>query len=631
MPKRKKGRDVRRKRVVVILALAAVVALAVVACGGGDEEAAPTGTTAAGQPTKGGTYRVDVETSFDFTKDFDPTAEYTAVGWSFYNLIIRKLMTYKQTVGSAGNQPVPDLAEDFPEVSDDGLTYTFKLKDGIKFGPPLSREITSKDFAFEFDRLANPDIGSFGYPLYYEVIKGFKEVEDGKAKHVSGIETPDDKTIVFHLTKPAGDFVYRLAMAAAGPIPEEVAGCFKKAGEYGRYVISSGPYMIEGSDQLDASSCDTLKPLPGYNPETQLILVRNPDYDPATDSPEVRENFPDRFEFKINSSNEDCFNRTKAGLIEDNICSETGKEIREYTTDDELKDLLKANPDDGVFYLSMNLALPPFDDIHVRKAVNWVMDKTSMIRAWGGPVVGEPARHIIPPAMAPPELADYDPYKTPGYNGDVEAAKKEMAQSKYDTNQDGLCDAPECDNVVNIMGNTERDKGLVPIMEEDLKKIGINLKTRQLNDPYEFLFTPKEKTQFSGTAGWGKDYPDAFTYYLYLFDGRTITPDFTYNEPLVGLTKAQAADIGIDYPAGGVPSVNSDIDKCIAISDADERTTCWGDLDKKIMEDIVPWVPWIWRNYTNTISDAVTKWDFDQSTGMQAWAHVAVDPSKQSH
>jgi hypothetical protein len=47
------------------------------------------------------------------------------------------------------------------------------------------------------------------------------------------------------------------------------------------------------------------------------------------------------------------------------------------------------------------------------------------------------------------------------------------------------------------------------------------------------------------------------------------------------------------------------------------------------MEEIVPWVPWLWRNYTNTISDAVTKWDFDQSTGMQAWAHVAVDQSLQ--
>ncbi len=99
---------------------------------------------------------------------------------------------------------MPDLAADPPEVSEDGLTYTFTLKDGIMFGPPLSRAITSEDVKYAFDRLANPDIGAFGYPLYYEVITGFKAVADGKAKSVSGIETPDDKTIVFHLTsRPA--------------------------------------------------------------------------------------------------------------------------------------------------------------------------------------------------------------------------------------------------------------------------------------------------------------------------------------------------------------------------------------------------------------------------------------------
>ena len=89
--------------------------------------------------------------------------------------------------------------------------------------------------------------------------------------------------------------------------------------------------MIEGSDQLDTTSCDTLEPLSGFNPETQLIFVRNPDYDQATD--DSGKNLPDRFEFKINSNNDDCFNRIKEAMIEDNICSETGKIIKEYSED----------------------------------------------------------------------------------------------------------------------------------------------------------------------------------------------------------------------------------------------------------------------------------------------------------
>jgi peptide/nickel transport system substrate-binding protein len=638
---------VKRWRYAGILALVVTLVALAAACGGDEEAVPPAGEPPAetgavepgappaeeppaeGQPQAGGTYRVDVETSFDFTADFDPSAEYTAIGHTFYTLLLRPLMTYRHTVGAAGNEAVPDLAADYPELSDDGLTYTFTLKDGVMFGPPVNREVTAQDVKYAFDRLANPDIGAFGYPLYYEVIEGFKEVEEGKADSVSGITTPDDKTIVFKLTTPTGDFPYRVAMAATAPIPEEVAGCFTKAGDYGRYVVSSGPYMIEGVDQLDITSCDTLKPISGYNPEAHLLLVRNPNYDPATDSPEVRENFPDRFEFRINSNNDDCYNKTREGLIEDNICSETGKIIKEYSEDPDLQDNLKANPDDGIFYLSMNLSQPPFDDVHLRKAANLVVNKTAMRASWGGPIIGEIATHVLPSYLSPPELQGYDPYPSPDFAGDVDAAKAEMAQSKYDTDGDGLCDAPECKEVLHVTGNTERDKALNPIIEEGFASIGIELKTRSVANPYELVFTPTEKVPFTSTAGWGKDYPDAFTYFLYLFDGRTITPQFTYNEPLVGLTPEMAQEIGIDYPEGGVPSIDADIDACIAIPDAAERFSCWGNLDKKVMEEVVPWVPWLWRNYTNTISDAVTQWDFDQSLGMQAWVHVAVDQSKQ--
>ena len=170
---------------------------------------------------------------------------------------------------------------------------------------------------------------------------------------------------------------------------------------------------------------------------------------------------------------------------------------------------------------------------------------------------------------------------------------------------------------------------MIPVIESSAAKIGVELKTRQLDDPYSFVFVPQKKVVFNGTSGWGPDYPDAYTYFLYLFDGRTITPSFSYNETLVGITDAQAQKIGITLPAGGVPSINSDIDACVAIADATERLTCWGTLDKKLMEEVVPYVPFIWRNNSVIIADSVTSWAFDQATGAQAWVHVAVDPSKQ--
>src|SRR5436305_1993884 len=76
-------------------------------------------------------------------------------------------------------------------------------------------------------------------------------VANGKAKTISGITTPDNKTIVFHLTKATGDFNLRMSMPATAPIPHEVADCFEgKPGDYGRDVVSSGPYMIQGSDAV---------------------------------------------------------------------------------------------------------------------------------------------------------------------------------------------------------------------------------------------------------------------------------------------------------------------------------------------------------------------------------------------
>ena len=629
------------------LALAAISAAVVVAgCGGGGsgdassgtDASLPTATTGAGHtnstsnnPQPGGTYRVGVESSFNFSDAFDPTGEYTAEGWSFYTLLVRKLVTYPGAAGQEGNQIVPDLATDLGQISDDGLTYTFTLKDSIKFGPPLNREITSKDVAAAFNRIANPEIGSFGYPGYYTVITGFQDVIDGKAKTISGIETPDDKTIVFHLDRPAGDFLYRIAMPAAGPIPEEVTDCFTKGGDYGRFVISSGPYMIEGSDQLDISSCDSMNPISGYNPEKFLHLVRNPSYDPASDSPEVRSNYPDRFEFDINSNADDIFAQVRAGIIDDTLAGETGKQTKEYTENADLRDNLKLNPDDGIFYLNMNLTQPPFDDIHVRKAMNYITDKTGLIRAWGGSSAGEPATHILAPSLSPPELDGYDPYPSQDFAGDEAAAKEEMKQSRYDTNQDGICDAPECKDIVNIMGTTARDKGMIPVIESAAAEIGIEIKTRQVDDPFSIIFVPKSKLAFTGAEGWGKDYPDAYTFFLYLFDGRGITPEFSYNNALVGLTPKQAEKIGIDYPAGGVPSVDADIDACVAIADKTERLTCWGNLDKKLMEQVVPYVPFLWSNQSVIIADTVTSWAFDQATGNQAWVHVAVDPSKQQH
>jgi peptide/nickel transport system substrate-binding protein len=633
-----------------VLAVAILAAVLVAGCGGDDDEGtaageppAATDTGAGEAPSEepaeepsedggaqaGGVYRVDWETSFDFTGGFDPVGEYLGEAWGIYsNLMIRTLLGYRHAPGAEGNEVIPDLATDLGQVSEDGLTYTFTLKDGVMFGPPVSREITSQDVAYAFERIGTESLVA-QYGFYYDVIEGMAEFKAGEAETISGIETPDDKTIVFTLTAPTGDFPYALAMPAAGPVPEEVAGCFTEAQAYGRYVVSSGPYMIEGSDAQDATSCDTLQPLPGFDPNASLILVRNPDYDPATDTPEARESFPDRFEFRINTNVDDIYAKIRNGDIEDAVASEPPRVLREYSTDEELQDRLKVNPGDRTWYVTLNLSQPPFDDIHVRKAANLVMDREGLRRAWGGELFGDIATHILPDSMLNDALADYDPYPSEGFAGDVEAAMEEMRQSKYDTDGDGMCDAPECKDVLYLTATDRLRQDMVPPTVASLEKIGITLNVRSVEDAYTPIQTVNRNIPISGRPGWGKDYPDPSTF-MVLFNSANIIPQGNVNYSLIGATCEQLQGIdGWEGVCEGIPNIDADIQACNELPVGDERLNCWAELDQKIMEEVVPWVPYLDAAAVHIISPNVTKWEFDQFATTQAYAHVAVDASAQ--
>jgi peptide/nickel transport system substrate-binding protein len=617
-----------KRRIVATVLSAAAVGMAIVAATAtaGPAKDAHHGAAGKNAAAAGGAYRSEWNGSFDFTAGFDPTAEYLGAAIGIYdNLLVRTLIGYNHRAGAPGNIVVPDLATDLGTVSKNGLTYTFHLKQGIKFGPPLNREITSKDVLFAFQRLGTKALIP-GYAFYYEVIKGFKAFEAGTAKDISGITTPDPKTIVFNLTVPTGDFRFRLTMPATGPIPQEVGGCFTAPNEYGRYVISSGPYMIDGSDKLDATSCDTIKAaggISGFDGTTNLNFVRNPAYNKATDSPKARENLPDTFTFKVNSNNDDIFARVVRGDLEDEVSA--GSVPPGVGRDFKGSNQLKINSGDRTWYLMLNLSTPPFDDLHMRKAVNLVINRAGMRKAWGGPLTGELAKHIAPDALLNNQLKNFDPYNVTetGGKGDLAKAKAEIKLSKYDKNHDGVCDASACKNVFTITGARAPEEAFLPVLEQSLKGIGISLKDQVLKDAYTPLGQPRKNIPFGTRPGWGKDYSDPYAFFGANFDGRGILPEGNTDRGLVGITVAQAKKLGVKGSVTGIPSVNKDLDACQQTLGA-KRFTCYAALDKKLSTDVIPWVPWLWASYTNLISKGVTQWDFDQFAATTAYSHVAV-------
>jgi peptide/nickel transport system substrate-binding protein len=615
-----------------LFAIVGVFAIVATACGGGGEEqASPTGGAAA----KGGTYRTAIE-EFGFTDAFDPTGEYLATAWGLYTeLLLRTLVTYSHTAGVAGDEIKPDIAESW-ETSADGLTWTFHLKSGVMFAPPLDRAVTSKDIAYAFQRINTKSLIAQYGNYYNGVIEGMTGDAKSPNTPISGIETPDDSTIVFTLTKPTGDLLYRLAMGATAPIPPEVGKCFTKAGDYGRFVISSGPYMIKGEDALDTSSCNAMKPLSGYDPDKFMVIVRNPNYDASTDSPDVRSNNIDGVVITIDTNTDDIFNKIQSGDLDGSWASQPPAALeQQYLTNPDLKDNFHADSGDRTWYITMNLLVPPFDDVHVRKAVNYVIDKSGVQRAWGGPAHGEIATMPEPPTVLE-ATADTDPYPSPNHEGDVAAAQDEMAQSKYDSDGDGQCDADVCSNVLMVSRNIPPWTNMNPILQEDLAKIGINVKMRELetSTAYTTIQTVDNLVPIAANAGWGKDYADPYGFDFFIFNSAGIACSGQVNYSELGMSEDQAKECGPKVLAAWnaatnngknpLPSVDKKMDECYTLA-GEERTNCWTELDTYLMEEAVPWVPYLWATAFTVTGDSVTHWEFDQSAGYISFTHIAVN------
>jgi peptide/nickel transport system substrate-binding protein len=602
--------------------LAAVAVLLLASCSSSSSGQSSISSTAI---KPGGIYRVGV-TTFGNTDGLDPTGEYGIPGWGVLDALNRTLVTFKFAPAPAGTELVPDLATSVPQPTDGGLTYTFHLKPGIMFGPPLNRPITSADVAYAFERInSKPLVAQYGF-YFNGVIQGMTG-NAPKPVPISGIQTPDPSTIVFHLVKPTGDFLYRLTLPATAPIPQEVAKCFPNAGGYGRDIVSSGPYMIAGAQSVNASSCSTIQPMSGFDPARFLNMVRNPSYKASTDTESGRKAYVDGIDITIDSSISDIFQKVQTGSLDASwYDTPPATVLQQYLTNPQLKPSLHAFQNGNVQFISMNMTQPPFDDIHVRRAVNWIIDKQALQQSWGGPTGGTIATHIVPNFVYHGAMpTTYDPYATPNEAGDLAKAQAEMKLSKYDPKQDGMCDVSACKNLVLINQNIAPWTNMEPFVVQDLAKIGITVKPRELETgaAYNTVQRVANNVPISMNANWAYDYVDAYTYLSPMFDSSSISAEGNPNTSLVGLTSGMAKQLGVSYPSGGVPSVDSKIAACEA-QGGDQRASCWVALDQYLMEDVVPMVPYLWSNVIVITGSDVTHFEADPISQGVTFVNVAV-------
>ncbi|MEU9878298.1 ABC transporter substrate-binding protein [Streptomyces phaeochromogenes] len=455
----------------------------------------------------GGTIQVFQEAGLSH---LDPGQIYVSDAGQVANLLFRGLTNFEED-GKGGVSVVGDLATDSGKSSDGGKTWTFTLKDGVK--DENGKAITSADIRHTVERQYAEFI--FDGPTYLQTwLSGAKYREalpDGGfgKKHLPDdvLETPDDKTVIFHFKTPQVDLPQTLAMPGYAVVPEET----DTKAKYDKAPVSTGPYKISE-----------------YKVGKTLKLVKNENWDPKTDS--VRHQYVDGFNFDFGVTESTQTSR----LIADQGDSKDAIQLTGSVEATKIQDVIS---DAAVnkrtikgyqpYVMVLNFNLDRVKNKKVRDAITYGLNSKSLIAGEGGAYGGDVAPNLFAPTL-PGYEAKYDPYgrlKTP--SGNIPKAKELLK------------DVPAAEKkLVFAYSNNEQGQKRKVAIEDALSKIGIDVVSKEvdaasyseqvakLDNPYDMYIN-----------GWGQDWPSPGTVVTPVYDGDQIadgSPNYSHiNDPKV--------------------------------------------------------------------------------------------------
>lgn len=558
-----------------------IAALVIAACGDDNKDDGAAADKPATQPAegakKGGT--LTMVSTGDVDNALDPGYSYYQFDFILDNDLHRTVMRYKPT---DKDKPSPDLAESEPTVSDAGKTITIKLKKGIKFSPPVNREVQAKDVKYALERDFLPQVGNGYAGAYWGDFVGVDEYKSGKAKEISGITTPDPYTLVIKLKRPTASIaIGAMALPGSAPVPKEYAQKYDKGKKstYGLHLVTTGPYMVKN----DASGKIT-----GYQPGKRIEMVRNPNWDKSTD---FRPAYLDRI--IVDEGNTAEIGNKEIiegkGMVSNPTDLAPTPQFLKQNINGPKKDQLVQSPYTGrTRWVSLNTKVKPFDDINVRKAVFAGLNRRAMVLAFGGETVGKVANHIIPPGVAGFEEAggfagpDYDFLKNP--DGDKALAAEYMKKAGY---SNGKYDGPA---ITMVADNSTNQKAAAQVVLGALQDLGfkVNFRATTRDTMYsKFCGIPKSKTEVCPSTGWLKDFADPQTMLGPTFNGKNIVPSNNSN-----------------WPQLDVPEINKAMDKAETVVGVEERASAWAEIDKQVTEQAGA-ITWQWDKPILTRSEDV--------------------------
>jgi peptide/nickel transport system substrate-binding protein len=525
--------------------------LSTAACGGGGDKStaakapgfnAAVNKVASASDKKGGTLKFVGTQDADF---WDPQRGYYGFVWDFDRYFARQLITYSAVPGTKSTTLTPDLATSTAKITDGGKTYTYTLKDGVKWEDGTA--ITSKDVKYGIERIWAQDTLSGG-PIYLQQVLDPKGTYKGPYKDTSAdklglkaITTPDDKTIVFHLPKPNSDFEQMLAMPAGSPVK---ASEDTKA-KYTLKPFSSGPYKFQS-----------------YTPNKSLVLVRNKYWSSSTDT--VRKALPDKITVTFMTNADDMDKRLINGDYDLDI-NATG--VGQAARAEVLKQY-KANADNpstGIIrYAVFPTTVSPTSNLHCRKAIIYAADHKSLQTARGGPEAGgDIAPNMLPPAINGSDVT-YDPYNVlKDTSGNIAKAKEELK----------LCGKPNgFKTTIAVRNNKPIEIATAESLQASLKKVGITTELDEFDGAQTsgIIGSPKTvKSKGYGIIimGWGADFPTGQGFLQPLTDGRFILQSGNNNF-------AEIND----------KTINGLFDKALVETDPDAAGAIYKQINEKVSE-----------------------------------------------
>ena len=463
-----------------------------------------------------------------------------------YNLIYRQLTQYVYDPATGELELVGDLATDTGTPNEDATEWTYTLRDDIFFedGTP----ITSADIAFGIERSLDPAL-AIGNDEHL-IIKGASEYagiyEDPAG--LPSIETPDDKTIVFTLEQPLAAFGDVAATQIFTPFPEgEVS-----ATQLDEMPIASGPYRVES-----------------YERGSHLTLVRNEHWVAETD--QIRPAYADGFEFLFGLDPSTIDQRMISAQGDDlnALASSTNgllpANLAQVSADPRMTARTVQSLPTCTMYLALNTTSPGLDELEVRQAISYAIDRASVVTATGGPAMASTASDMLTPQV--PGRYEFDLYPSEGDAGDVETAVAMLEEAGYGPGE--LSFTMDVRNLPKWQAQAES-------VQQSLRAVGIDVDLNVIDAAtfYEVVATPAQQNDLTVT-GWCSAWLSGNPLLTPLFDGDAIAE--------TGNTNISQLDD---------EAINARFDEISVMADIEEQNAAYAELNEQILE-LAPVVPLI--------------------------------------